>query len=95
MNIRHPNHAEFEEKELAAQAEARQAASDAVTFDEWLEAATKASALDKAMFMDRLFKNSDEARRVLHKIGETILETAIREVMQRQADDIARNAGPF
>lgn len=83
------------EQELHAQQEAREAAAEAVTFEDWLEAAHDLSMIDKAMFMDRVFKDHDEARRVFHKIGQTALERALRAVMQRQADDIARNAGPF
>lgn len=83
------------EQELHAQQEAREAAAEAVSFEGWLEAANDLSMVDKAMFMDRAFKDHDEARRVFHKIGQTALEAAIKHVMQRQADDIARNAEPF
>jgi hypothetical protein len=75
----------LERLDEAAQAARYQAEQD-TTFDEVLEEIAESfTSIDKAMFMDRLMKDTDEARKVLHRLCQKAYERVVEKVITRQA----------
>jgi 2-hydroxychromene-2-carboxylate isomerase len=74
----------IEQLDEAAQ-EARYQAEQDLTFDEVLEEIAESfTSIDKAMFMDRLMKDTDEARKVLHRLCQKAFESVVEKVITRQ-----------